>query len=176
MPFIMSVHIFTIPHALSFSAQKTPHLYPNSYKKPFARKTQLYSASYCLMTNRYILLKPSSVNGGSVAVEGTKSQLQHQIVILILDISFLNPVDCTQPTRLLCPWNSPCKNTGVGCHFLFQGIFPIQGSNPHLQCLLPQQAVLYHWATQEAPSLSYLLMILKNVISSVLLSSRRAQC
>ena len=28
-----------------------------------------------------------------------------------------------QPTRLLCPWNSPGKNTGVGCHFLLQGIF-----------------------------------------------------
>ena len=37
-----------------------------------------------------------------------------------------------QPSRLLCPWNSPCKNTGVGCHFLLQGICPIQGSNPHL--------------------------------------------
>ena len=23
-----------------------------------------------------------------------------------------------QPTRVLCPWNPPCKNTGVGCHFL----------------------------------------------------------
>ena len=29
-------------------------------------------------------------------------------------------------TRLLCPWNFPGKNTGVGCHFLLQGIFPIQ--------------------------------------------------
>ena len=28
-----------------------------------------------------------------------------------------NPMDC-KPTRLLCPWNSPGKNTGVGCHFL----------------------------------------------------------
>ena len=26
-----------------------------------------------------------------------------------------------QPTRLLCPWNFPGKNTGVGCHFLLQG-------------------------------------------------------
>ena len=26
--------------------------------------------------------------------------------------------------RLLCPWDSPGKNTGVGCHFLLQGIFP----------------------------------------------------
>ena len=26
-----------------------------------------------------------------------------------------------------CPWNFPGKNTGVGCHFLLQGIFPTQG-------------------------------------------------
>ena len=25
-----------------------------------------------------------------------------------------------QPNRLLCPWDSPGKNTGVGCHFLLQ--------------------------------------------------------
>ena len=35
--------------------------------------------------------------------------------------------------RLLCPWDFPGKNTGVGCHFLIQGIFPIQGSNTHWQ-------------------------------------------
>jgi len=37
-----------------------------------------------------------------------------------------------EPTRLLCPWDSPGKNTGVGCHFLLQGIFSTQGSNPGL--------------------------------------------
>ena len=37
-----------------------------------------------------------------------------------------------QPTRLLHPWDFPGKNTGVGCHFLFQGTFPSQGSNPRL--------------------------------------------
>ena len=37
-----------------------------------------------------------------------------------------------QPTRLLCPWDSPDKDTGVGCHFLLQGILPTQGSNPGL--------------------------------------------
>ena len=36
------------------------------------------------------------------------------------------------PTRILCPWESPGKNTGVGCHALLQGIFPTQGSNPDL--------------------------------------------
>ena len=34
------------------------------------------------------------------------------------------------PAKLLCPWNFPGKNSGVGCHFLFQGIFLTQGSNP----------------------------------------------
>ena len=34
-----------------------------------------------------------------------------------------------QSAKLLSPWDSPGKNTGVGCHFLFQGIFLIQGSN-----------------------------------------------
>ena len=29
--------------------------------------------------------------------------------------------------QLLCPWNSPGKNTGVGCHFLHQGFFLTQG-------------------------------------------------
>ena len=35
-----------------------------------------------------------------------------------------------QPARLLCPQNSPGKNTGVGCHSLLQGIFLTQGLNP----------------------------------------------
>ena len=34
------------------------------------------------------------------------------------------------------PWGSPGKNTAVGCHFLLQGIFLTQGSNPHLLSLL----------------------------------------
>ena len=45
-----------------------------------------------------------------------------------------------QTTKFLCPWYSPSKNTGVGCHALFQGIFPTQGQNPHLLHLLHWQA------------------------------------
>ena len=37
-----------------------------------------------------------------------------------------------QPIRLLCPWNFLGKNTGVGCHALYRGIFPTQGLNPGL--------------------------------------------
>ena len=46
-----------------------------------------------------------------------------------------------QPSRLLCPWNSPGKNTGVGSHSLLQGIFLTQGSNPGL---LHRRQILYH--------------------------------
>ena len=46
-----------------------------------------------------------------------------------------------QPARLLCPWDFPSKNTGVGCHFLLQEIFPTQALNLHL--LLGRQ-ILYH--------------------------------
>ena len=38
----------------------------------------------------------------------------------------------------------PGKNTGVGCHFLFQEIFLTQGSNPHLLCLLHCTQTLNH--------------------------------
>ena len=37
-----------------------------------------------------------------------------------------------QPSRLLCPWDFPGKNAGVGCQFLLQGAFLTQGSNPNL--------------------------------------------
>ena len=48
------------------------------------------------------------------------------------------------PTRLLCPWNSPGKKTGVGCHALLQGIFLTQGSNLSLLSLL-------HWQVGSLP-------------------------
>ena len=41
----------------------------------------------------------------------------------------------------LSGWDFQGKNTGVGCHFLLQGIFPTQGLNPHLLGLL-------HWLRQ----------------------------
>ena len=57
------------------------------------------------------------------------------------------------PARLLCPWDSLGKSTGVSCHFLLQGIFPTQGSNLGL---LHCRQILYHWATWEASSYVYI--------------------
>ena len=39
------------------------------------------------------------------------------------------------PASLLCLWDFPGKTTGVGCHFLLQGIFQTQGLIPHLLCV-----------------------------------------
>ena len=52
-----------------------------------------------------------------------------------------------QPARHLCPWDFPSKNIGVGCHFLLQGIFPTQRSNPCLLCLLHWQADFFNHCT-----------------------------
>ena len=38
-----------------------------------------------------------------------------------------------EPARLLCSWNSPGQNTGVGSHFLLQGIFQIKPGSPELK-------------------------------------------
>ena len=62
-----------------------------------------------------------------------------------------------QPAKPLCPWNSPSKNTGVGCHFLLQGIFSTQGSKlgiPTLQAdSLPSEPPSYPTITTIPASL-----------------------
>ena len=53
-----------------------------------------------------------------------------------------------KPTRLICPWDFPGKNTGVGSYSLLQGIFWTQGSNPGL---LYCRQTLYHLSHQGSP-------------------------
>ena len=61
-----------------------------------------------------------------------------------------DPMDCS-PTRLLRPWDFPGKDTGVGCHFLLQEIFPTQGLNPGLLCC---RQTLYRLSHREVQSIS----------------------
>ena len=61
-----------------------------------------------------------------------------------LCLTVCDPVDYRiPPTRLPCPWNFPGKNTGVGCHFLLQGIFLTQGLNPGLLYQQSDSLMLY---------------------------------
>ena len=91
------------------------------------------------------------------------------------------------PTRLLCPRDSPGKNTGVGCHALLQGIFPTQGSNPRLLRLLHWQAGSLPLAPPGKPSLKAIsfenrVLLLKAVWTSLdreiskLVSANRCLC
>ena len=62
------------------------------------------------------------------------------------------------PARLLCPWNSPGKNTGVGCHSLLQGIFLTQGLNWDLlhtleMGLLHCRQIPYHLSYHGSPGM-----------------------
>ena len=83
---------------------------------------------------------------------GTKwsfSRLKRNLIVVVESHGcvwlFVNPwiVACQAPLSR----DFPSKNTGVGCHFFLQGIFPTQRSNPHLLLCRP---ILYHWATREA--------------------------
>ena len=99
-----------------------------------------------------------------------------------------------QPTRLPCPWDSPGKNTGVGCHFLLQcmkvksesgvaQLYPTP-SNP-MDCSLPGSSVLgfsrqEYWSGVSLPSpielamlsnylvFCYLLLLLPSIFPSII--------
>ena len=63
-------------------------------------------------------------------------------------LSHVSNTSCSLwPARLLCPWDTPGKNTGVGCHFLLQGIFwPRDGT--HFSCV---SCIGRHWQADSLP-------------------------
>ena len=61
-----------------------------------------------------------------------------------LCLTLCNPVDCSPPGSSV-HGDSPSKNTGVGCHFLLQGIFLTQGTSPGLPHF---RQTLYHLSKQ----------------------------
>ena len=62
-----------------------------------------------------------------------------------------NPGDCSPPG--FCPWDSPGKNSRVGCHFILHGILLTQGLKPSLLHLLHWQAGSLPRVTPGKPSL-----------------------
>ena len=70
----------------------------------------------------------------------------YEVKVLVAQSSptLWDPMDCS-PFRLLCLWDSPGKNTGVGSHSLLQEISPTQRSNPGLPHV---RQILYHLSHQ----------------------------
>ena len=99
----------------------------------FARRTTIFallvSVSLCNVTLKFL---PSRSPFESDLASWLTKDSQCSVTLVMSN--------SLQPTRLLCPWNFPGKNTGVGCHFLLQGIFPTQRLNPRLLHRLHWQA------------------------------------
>ena len=66
-----------------------------------------------------------------------------------------------QSTRLFWLQDSPCKNTGAGCHALLQGIFMTEGSNPHLLSLLLWQTGSLLLVPPRKPSILHKPLLLR---------------
>ena len=87
---------------------------------------------------------------GRINVTCSKASLKYRTRNEVVFVSCSVVPDALQPhglhpTRLLCPWDFPGKDTGVGCHFLLQRILPTQGSNLDL---LHCRQILYRLSHQ----------------------------
>ena len=81
--------------------------------------------------------------------------LSHQSEVKWLRRAWLFVTPWTvRPLRLLRPWGFPGKNTGVGCHFLLQGIFSTQGLNQGLPHCRQMLYYMSHQGTEKWKSLS----------------------
>ena len=58
-------------------------------------------------------------------------------------LTLCDPMDCSPPGWLLCPWEFPSKNTGVCCHLLHQRTFLMQGLSLSLLYVLLCRWCLY---------------------------------
>ena len=115
-----------------------------------------HNSNKCRIVERHLSenQKINCINPGRA--NNTKLIIIEKKVKLIESQSCLNSFQPhgLQPTRLLCPWDSPSKNTRVGSPSLLQGIFLTQGSNPGLlhckhmlYCLSHQGSPNHYWVS-----------------------------
>ena len=117
------------------------------------------SLAFCPSQSRSLLSRMSRESSHTGKGIATTVRLS---VSCSLMSDFLQPHGL-QPTRLLCLWDFPGKNTGVACHSFLQGIFLIQGYNPGFPYC---RQIPYHLSHQEA---------LMEEITQVLYTHRCAQ-
>ena len=112
-------------------------------------KKPCHSSTHCL--NSVAAMNAAAAPAGSLLLDPPMAQTTLSVKVRSSDATLLECVcmlNSSCPT--LCdpmdysPWHYPSKNTGMGYHLLFQGIFPTQGLNPHLLGLL-------NWQTEPLP-------------------------
>ena len=90
---------------------------------------------------------------------GISASIRASLVTSLLRLCSAQSCPTLCNTMGCSPWDFPGTITGMGCHFLLQGILATQGSNLHLLCVLHCRRILYCWATREAQWLLYTLPI-----------------
>ena len=111
-----------------------------------------------LLSLRAIMTEPTATTYPPPLLTATRESLHSKKKTLLLPLCCSVTSDSlqTQPARLLCPWDSPDKNTGVDGHALLQGIFPAQRLNMHHLCLLAWADGFFTtsttWEAQQRPS------------------------
>ena len=104
-----------VPLSMDFSRQE----YWSGLPFPSPASKLFYSYGY-QMFEQHLIFK-------CLIMYGLILPFLSDIIFLYLNYSLLPSSPPFHPTRLPCLWNSPSKNTGVGSHFLLQGLFPTQG-------------------------------------------------
>ena len=94
-----------------------------------------FHASFPATDTGMVLPKPEPLNGmhRGADIKDLAQSLAHVVVVIASQSCPTLRPHGLEPAGLLCPWDSPGKNTAAGSHSLLQGIFSTQGSNT---CLL----------------------------------------
>ena len=82
-----------------------------------------------------------------LAFKKHKNKLKNECFECMLSCFSCVQLFATLWTKLICPWDSPGKTTWVFCHALLHRVYPTQGLNWHLLCLL-------HWQMGSLPLMS----------------------
>ena len=138
-------------------------------------KGTAHTALHVLRSKSQIRVAPETTKdeipgGGQLYVVGTQGRGESQDMCMCVCVShsvmsnYLRPHGL-QPAMPFCPQNFPNKNTGVGFHFLLQGIFPTQGLN---SCLLHCSQILYHLSYQGSPGDKIQQVIISMMVAEAL--------
>ena len=122
------------------------------------------------MSNIFLTLYSSSISSEFVvfALEFLEDYSMPQALLLFVIVLVANSCPTLLwlyglwPARVLCPWDFPSKNTGVGCHLLLQRNFTTQESNMHLLHLQANSLLLSHQGSPQVRKL-YFWLILQNM-------------
>ena len=133
-------------NASHWSAESTLEPVSKLRGRKYFRSVANWSNLFSLLINKYLSGEYYKQWSPRDTTIGRNSSLN---AFCVCALSHAVMSDCLWPhglwaTRLFCSWNFPGKNPGVGCHFLLQGIFPTQGSNPRFLPLLLWQLLFSH--------------------------------